>query len=904
MPQRPTVPFVKTVSKSWLYLLAGLVGLPVCTLVGLPACTPPPAPKSSAPITPVPRQQVKLSDSSERVQAAFSVSSGSLGPRLASVKNGWALAWASPLEEGGYQLLTSHVAGNQVSAPQPVVRFKSQLSQLLVDPLGSEGFSVLAVGKSDALDVLAVVQLGPEGELRVPERLIQSTPEQIVWAQAQPITSQFPGQLIFWAEKNKNVADLYFSTLKATGPGRATQVRRNVSAWQLARVAGRPALVTVARSEQDPAAYVIEVRLFDGGSNNEVEPIRVHQLSRGALDIDMVALDQGLVVAWTEPEGTQSRLRVARIDLSAARATVGYALPPRGDQTLRRLLATSSGVQVIWEEPLLSAAQERNVWFGAVTSDATPFAVQPLGRLSSRADDSLLPLFAADQEQLVMVAEGQLCKGPLAEPCVRSERGPSQRFVSRFDVRATASATVLSDLIAPHEARATWEVQCKETAGPGRAACVALVADGATPSGVYLVDLPTAKASKLSAPYQPISTGVAHEVSREVVRPVPELSGLVAERFSDHTVLSWLSYFDPNEPLTASAPAPDGRRDPIRATLGTEALALGSALNLSVQTSSTISLRARSWGGVDLAARGKEGLLAWAALDQEDPQLFATLVDEQGRKLKQKMLTRTDGEVFDVSVTAVESGWAVAWVDGRGGHEEVWVMHVDPRLETTAPLQVSTGAVSPSGVVLKKMEDRLVIAWADGRLGSTDTQSAIYVAVVDQRAQTLVAHERPVTDAKGAAYAPALGLPSGLSGQLLVAYLGSSAAHKDAHDQAHLTFGSLQYLTLDKKQLMGATELVSALSHAVAAPSVGAFALDCSERCRAALTVKRDAVHELWLAELDPKAGQPTQLTTLNGSSPEATAPFLLGSELFYSDLDRPGGSYQLMRSSVAWHSK
>src|SRR5690606_15492601 len=155
----------------------------------------------------------------------------------------------------------------------------------------------------------------------------------------------------------------------------------------------------------------------------------------------------------------------------------------------------------------------------------------------------------------------------------------------------------------------------------------------------------------------------------EALEPVPELSGLsavrVGEEDSGHELLTWLSYFDPDQPyVIPSTPAPDGRRAPVRALLSTVAV---SPLGDSARSESRVlSYRARSLGHVSLVSpEAGTGLVAWAAVDGKDPQLFATLVNERGEKARQKMLTRTPGEVSDVAAVRVADGYMIAWVDGR-----------------------------------------------------------------------------------------------------------------------------------------------------------------------------------------------------------------------------------------------
>src|SRR5690606_14932611 len=129
---------------------------------------------------------------------------------------------------------------------------------------------------------------------------------------------------------------------------------------------------------------------------------------------------------------------------------------------------------------------------------------------------------------------------------------------------------------------------------------------------------------------------------------------------------------------TPSAPAPDGRRAPVRARLENQVIACDAS---SVASNQVISYRARSLGGVELSFRNEnQGLMVWAALDGAAPQMFATLLDAQGHKVQQEMVTKSTGEITDVNVIAVESGYIVAWVESTGNRAEVWAMPLSEQL--------------------------------------------------------------------------------------------------------------------------------------------------------------------------------------------------------------------------------
>jgi hypothetical protein len=111
-----------------------------------------------------------------------------------------------------------------------------------------------------------------------------------------------------------------------------------------------------------------------------------------------------------------------------------------------------------------------------------------------------------------------------------------------------------------------------------------------------------------------------------------------------------------------------------------------------------ISYRARSPGGVSLSRGKKNHLLVWAAIDDKTPQVFTTLVNDQGKKVAQQMLTRKKGEVFGVHSVPLDGvvpgdGWVVGWVDDRTGESRPYLTRLSDRLARKVPEKT----LGPSG---------------------------------------------------------------------------------------------------------------------------------------------------------------------------------------------------------------
>jgi hypothetical protein len=93
--------------------------------------------------------------------------------------------------------------------------------------------------------------------------------------------------------------------------------------------------------------------------------------------------------------------------------------------------------------------------------------------------------------------------------------------------------------------------------------------------------------------------------------------------------------------------------------------------------------------------KSDQTLLVWSALDQKKPHVFVTLVDAEGKKIAQRMLTSSAGEVYDSAAVPVGDGWVVAWVDTRSGAPRAYSTKIDNKLARKSPDQpVGTDEVS------------------------------------------------------------------------------------------------------------------------------------------------------------------------------------------------------------------
>jgi hypothetical protein len=361
----------------------------------------------------------------------------------------------------------------------------------------------------------------------------------------------------------------------------------------------------------------------------------------------------------------------------------------------------------------------------------------------------------------------------------------------------------------------------------------------------------------------------------EAVAATDPLSSVTAVRTGGTTLVGWLTYFDPATPWERlKKAAPDGRFEPLQATLQLRAVGAAGEPLAPIQT---LSLRARSPGGVAIAAsepERKDALVVWSAIDQGQPQVFVTLVDAAGKRIAQRMLTRRRGEIADVAVAAVSDGFVVGWVDERDGDPEVYAAKVNRQLvRVGAEQRVTRTRGAAAGLSLLARGDHVLAAWSDARSSDKEGSADVYTARLRLADAAPLEAEQRVAATAVHSHSPVLGA---LGAQALLAWVDASPAGTPPSEGS-----GVRAVALDAQgRPQGAPVLVSSAG----APS--AVALDCSaDRCRAVISSDVSANTELLAFEWkSTAASRPVRLVSLSGSAAQSAAPALRGDELFFAD--------------------
>jgi hypothetical protein len=343
-------------------------------------------------------------------------------------------------------------------------------------------------------------------------------------------------------------------------------------------------------------------------------------------------------------------------------------------------------------------------------------------------------------------------------------------------------------------------------------------------------------------------------------------------------LLSWVTDFDPSlRPAKLARPAPDGRTEPYQAEVRALCLqrtdeatpsAIPSGAGPQVLVDNVISRRARSLGGVSLSPeRMGRHVLGWAALDQGQAHVFATLLDSQGKKQKQRLLGRKSGEVTDVQAISTGSGFLLSWIDDRSGHGQVYAQAVDPELNPVGPERTLTSETkAPIGLHVLASGTELILAFADE---SKDGVDGIFIMSVDLASLATVVLPRKLPHVDGHAHSPQLFVDP--RGGLTVAFIESrEQGGGEAIDELRLSAidGGLRPARAPRTLLEGV--------------NASGFSLICAaDGCRAVIGVERDRA-EVWAAtSVDGVVWRSEFLMAHDGDAQFLPAPLLLGSDAY-----------------------
>ncbi len=805
---------------------------------------------------PVEKQSPKTASPGPRAPIAR-VPAGTVGPFLAPVGETWLTTWAQTdgdsanwysraLDENGQPRTTAGAIALSLGQVG-LVRFRAT-------PTGGAVVLFTARAAENPTVDLHALLLDDAGQLLAPPFRVAEDLGDVVWVEAAAVADQ---TVALWAERRGNRAEIR-SAIVGTERNRSqpTLLRDEVAGWQLARARGTSLLATVS------SAGAVALGIFNQAG--ELTTTAAVAESGAVPSIDLVSTPKGFVLAFVRQRRMTTEVVTALVGDDGNLLTQPVeATAAIGNQSLVRLVGGNPASLVFRNEDYepddmrIAALSHAGLASGAQSLIAVDASLpQPL--FAERATGGVAGLLWA-------CTSSAGCEQPLLPTLVHLDRRLTIERVDPWDLDGP-----VPDL--------AWDLQC------GRQGCLALVARFGEPTEVFTQSA-SPQAREWVVPVRRAASQAPRLIGLDGAFETTALADLVAVPGGTGTLLTTLSDFDPNLPYEIpDEPAPDGRLKPVRAVLTThwlppteEYLASDSPAPDPV----VLSYRARSVSGIAVANKGERNLVAWSAIDGQNPQVFTTLIDSQGRKVSQRMQTRSTGEVRSVTADAARKGWLLAWIDERGGAPHAYAT----RLEDNLNRRTSEVAIAParcSGLDARVVGDEM---WL---LAGLETEGGHELALVKaDDALKPLGDPTPVASARGAVASP----------QLLVGTDSKWAAwlEAEADDTTGTSNARARWIRLDDTgRPVG--QPVSPRGYGAAISLRGT----CIQNACRLLVGQRGRTGDSLAATTLKTDDQPTPLLRLVGKR-AAVRPTLLGGEIWLHD-DIAGSSRQgVYVGEVSW---
>ncbi len=792
-----------------------------------------------------------------------SVPDGTYGPYLGDGPSGTVAIWAAVV--GDRRQWFSAVVGSAAPAePMTVTQAPSEVGLVVVRGFGSgsnAGYTVMFTRPASGGQTVEAFTVGTGGQLVGQPAALSESPDDVVWVESVP-TSR--GAIALWAVRQGDRADVYAAELGSGGSkvGGAGPVFRHVRAWQAVATDSGLAIAAVTAGKDPGMPGPVKLLRLDGSAKPVGTPIVLSHETTAELDLDAVRIGENIVVGWSDYRRIEPRIFSTVLD---SKGVVKKAAAPMmdalGEQALIRLVPAVAGgaAYVAWENVGARAAGGRDVTVAKIAQDGSVGEGRGLIRMAS--DDGTLPELAATKTGIAALTLARVCAR--GADCAEADLLPT--FVEldeNFDV-AASEPMFLTALGGASEL--SWGLTCRASG------CIALAAQATAPAPVYAVTLEAksnhyrAAAERVVAPKPPRASKM------EAIAATDPLSDVDAAQMGESTLAAWVTFFDHTTPyVRRTKPAPDGRFDPLRALVQVASNKTGGTFS----TPQTISLRARTLGGVALAPGGaahKETLLAWTAVDRKIPQVFVTVLGDDGAKRRQQMLTRSKGEVSDVAAAySGDDGWIVGWVDDRHGDPEVYAAKVTRLLARTgADQRVTSTKGGATGVTMLARGKEVFTAWSDSRDSADPGRSDIYFTRLASNTATPIGAAVRVAATPAHSHSPALGV---LEEGAVIAWVESEPEP------------AVGLATVSSDGKVGAPTYVKALGRPRSA------SVDCQGRsCRVVFSTGIEGRSELHAFTWTPggAAPSPTVLWKAVGPGDQSVAPAVVGDGLLFADQTR-----------------
>ncbi|MBW2453493.1 MAG: hypothetical protein JRI68_03235 [Deltaproteobacteria bacterium] len=815
------------------------------------------------------------------------------GPVAVTNKGGTASA---PADEG-------QSPGMRDVAPAPTA---SPVTQLVA---AGDGFVLAWLARTDQGDEIWTLELSTDGGPQSEPVRLREARGPVEWIEVLAGTT---GVIVLWEVRGQTTSTLSAAALSAGQGTVPVTVATAVGGWQATATPDGAAVAWVSTGGGN-VGQVWAAEIDRAGKLGKAAAVTTKPTALP--DVQITTVGDGYLLGWTDAAGSDPSVRIAQVkrggELVAAPAA---PLPPLGGQTLVALVAGPGQERalLVWE-PNLGAASGSGA--PRAVTDGPP-RVLMLATLTSGGqldgNQASLEFRSPTGSPHVTADEGgftALTLGSLERAATTggAEAGPVVPVYVRFDEQLKLRAAEplrLAELQGQSDPTTPGVPQLVSSLHCEGGLCTVLAHGDGNPALLAVATLPARRAPwrkparRLAAPLPPLAETLATVVDED--QPIADLS---AARLADgRTLVAWITHFLGNEGA-APGPAPAGAKLAYRIV----------ATDGSLGEVRTLSRRAISIGGVKVAAvpvkqgkpprrTGPVGVIAWAGPNANASQVFVTTIGADGRKARQRTVTKiarpqasaVPNEVFDVDIVADDQGnFICAWSDTRDGDLEVYVARVSPLLQKSTLDQRITHSAGPSmEAQLAVTGKRTAVLWSDAP-GSSGTAD-VFVRLLNTQTLKPVGETQPLS--KTSAHSRTPRWAGSAAGQLAATWIEESPA-----DQT--STGSMRLVALgDDGQ---PTTAIRSVTLGPDLPVISAVASCDAKTCRGVLAGSAGAVLQLGAFSTPRDTGSPVQakpLFRLAGGTAQdlsltATAPSLDTS--FFAH-DRAGGA-RLRRLHVAW---
>lgn len=812
------------------------------------------------------------------------VPAGTYGPYVGVRSDATVTAWAADVS-GKRRWMTRPLGetGLPLAEAKTIADAATEVDLVAVKPLGGDkahGFVLLTSSRAFSGVRVDAMAIGPGGELRGGPTPLAESQGDVVWVDAFPTDS---GALAMWAVRHGDRASIHGVDVGPSGeptdePGVLVTDART---WQIAPVAQGMLIAFVGAGKTPTERGPIRAVFVDTHGHAEKKSVVVNPSATAMPDMDVARIGNRLVFAWSDDRDLEPRLYGSVLDDDGNLVKPAAPLArPFGPQAALRIVppaAPGGPAFFAWENLIERSPSGRAIRLATLSQDGVLGAETAVVDFAS--SDGSVPELAATPRGVAAITVAPYCKR--GAPCNTPDAVPT--FVAldpAMDV--VASEPLRLDELGGDVPDLAWGLTCRAMD------CITLATGPSSPAPVYTVPLgglagKTRPAARRSGTVPPPRASAVEAIGKS--ETVFDLS---ASRVGSATLVGWVTYFDPTTPqVKPKTPAPDGKYEPVRAILRLRVVPDdGPRPDVSV-----LSYRAHSFGGVAIApgdpTRG-DALVAWAAVDGKEPQVFLTLVGADGKKKIQKMLTHTKGGVGDVAVAFAGDGWFVAWVDERTGSSQIYVTKVDYRLHPMMPdRHLGTSASTATGPQLLLRGDHLWVVWSDAR-GQTPGVADVFITRLATKDLSPVGPEHAVSTTPGHSRSPS------------IAAFGDGALVAWIEDPPSGTGGAGATLMVARLDA-GSEPVAASVTSATLSGSPQGVGLSCDkDACRiAALTTSAEGAELdalVWRGRGELRAARVVGLT---GPPKGAVAPFVVGADAFYVD-DNSRDS-RVRHASITW---